>query len=257
MLSSATIIGRSHRLIQQNCHDFAITGSPAPGVAFGLALDGCGSKYRENGRVTPSRNETGANLLGTFAAQWLNEQLTINNEQSTVNMERLLQGLFESSLGFLGKLVAAVPFADEAARREFIATRLLCTLVGFVRLPGTAVFFWLGDGYLCRDGRVTPLESDNRPDYLAYRLLGTSENDGFHLAFVPQPAACQWLAVATDGWHAGNLSQLADPMSSLALQRHVNVLARQHSVFEDDGGVAVWWNNQQSTTNSQQLTIDH
>ncbi len=238
MLSHAVVIGRSHRIAQQNCHDFAITGAPAPDTAFGLALDGCGSKFRRRGRAAPSHNEIGANLLGTFAAGFLNEQLEMSNEQK---VEALLDDLYRSSLEFLANLANAFAFADEAARQAFIATRLLCTLVGFIKTRETAVFFWLGDGHLCCNGRVITLDSGNQPDYLAYRLWGEGMGDGFNLVFAPQPDEIEWLAVATDGWQAAELAQLAQPADSLALQRRVNVLARRRDLFDDDGGTAVWW----------------
>ena len=62
MLNDAAIIGRTHRLTHQNCHDAAYTGAPQPGYAFGLVLDGCGSKYRKGGQASSSHNEVGAKL---------------------------------------------------------------------------------------------------------------------------------------------------------------------------------------------------
>ncbi|MCP4415334.1 MAG: hypothetical protein GY805_01845, partial [Chloroflexi bacterium] len=62
-VSHATVIGRSHRLMQHNCQDFGIAAAPAPHIAFGLVCDGCGSKFRQNGRSHTSHNEIGANLL--------------------------------------------------------------------------------------------------------------------------------------------------------------------------------------------------
>jgi hypothetical protein len=47
LLSSATITGRHHRLMQQNGHDYAITGRSSPEFAFGLVLDGCGSQWEK------------------------------------------------------------------------------------------------------------------------------------------------------------------------------------------------------------------
>ena len=75
MINHATLIGRSHRLRQQNCHDYAISGAPAPGCAFGLVLDGCGSKYHAGTAVYPSHNEVGAKLLGKFIASSLSHTL--------------------------------------------------------------------------------------------------------------------------------------------------------------------------------------
>ncbi|MCB9423398.1 MAG: protein phosphatase 2C domain-containing protein [Ardenticatenaceae bacterium] len=249
MISHAMINGRSHRLMQQNSHDFAISGSPRPGTAYGLVLDGCGSKYNRQ----PSNNEVGAKLLGQFAAAWLNKQLAVSHEQ--LAMDDLLVGLFDGCLGFIGQAVDSVPFTDEDARAAFVMTHWLATLVGFVVVGETAVLFWQGDGYLCVNGDVTTLDSGNRPDYLAYRLLRTGEEvkgrtgekitpspfQPFTPSFVTvNRANTHWLAVATDGWQPELLAQLAEPRSSLHLQRWLNVQARQSGNFEDDGAIAIW-----------------
>lgn len=249
MISHAMINGRTHRLLQQNSHDFAISGSPRSGTAFGLVLDGCGSKYNRQS----SHNEVGAKLLGQFASNWLNLQFA---ENELVELDGLLVGLFDSCLVFMSQIVDSMPFIDEAARTAFVMTHWLATLVGFVVVEETAVLFWQGDGYLYVNGEITTLDSGNRPDYLAYQLLGKSEGvkgrKGEHVTpslthpFTPSfvtvnRADLHSLAVATDGWQPDLLAQLAEPRSSLHLQRWLNIQARQPGNFEDDGAVAVWW----------------
>ena len=243
MISHAMVNGRSHRLRQQNSHDFAISGSPRPGTAFGLVLDGCGSKYNRQ----PSNNEVGAKLLGQFAAGWLEERLAVSDEPLAV--ADLVNGLFADCTDFLQQTTALLPFADEAAWTRFVMTHWLATLVGFVVTEETAVLFWQGDGYLCVNGEVTTLDSGNQPDYLAYRLLsgGAFTTPAPHL---PCPPAnyqilvrenLHMLVVATDGWQPDLLTQLTEPRSSLHLQRRLNVQARQPGNFEDDGAIATWW----------------
>ncbi len=234
-ISQAAIIGRSHRLMQQNCHDFAITGTPRPGAAFGLILDGCGSKYQKS----PSHNEVGAKLLGQFAANYLHRQLAVTNG----NEVELLDGLFAACVSFLGGVVSMIPFEDKAGRERFVATHWLATLVGFVVLPETAVFFWQGDGYLCLNGDVTTLDSGNRPDYLAYRVLTGEENGRFQTQPIPNRGDITWLAVASDGWRPDLLAELVEPRSNLTLQRWLNIQAKKPGNFDDDGAVAVWWEN--------------
>lgn len=239
MISHATILGRAHRLMQHNCQDFAVTASPVPNIAVGLVCDGCGSKFVGNGRSHPSHNEIGANLLGQFAIDFLSDKLShLSQPPCPVKVETILADLHLASLTFLHHLVAHFP---EATRRQFVATRLLATLVGFVHVGETAVFFWQGDGYLVVDGTVCQLESGNQPDYLAYQLLQPSPcQTNFQLAFVPQPEQIRWLAVATDGWSAHLLGQLDEPRSALALQRWLNVQTQQRGQFDDDGAVAIW-----------------
>ena len=239
MINHATILGRAHRLMQHNCQDFAATASPAPHLAIGLVCDGCGSKFVANGRSAPSHNETGANLLGQFALEFLSQKLVaLPTPICPQTVEDVLADLHLAAHTFLQQLTAHFP---EAARRQFIATRLLTTLVGFVHTVETAVFFWQGDGFLVADGAICQLNSNNQPDYLAYQLLQPNpEQTNFQLAFVPQPGELRWLAVATDGWQAALLEQLNDPRSALALQRWLNVQSQQRGQFDDDGAVAIW-----------------
>ncbi len=239
MISHATVLGRAHRLRQHNCQDFAATASPAPHIAIGLVCDGCGSKFVGNGQTYPSHNETGANLLGQFALDFLSHKLAdLPAPICPETVENVLSDLHLAALTFLHHLTAHFP---EPTRRQFIATRLLTTLVGFVRVPETAVFFWQGDGFLVADGAICQLDSHNQPDYLAYHLLQPRpEETNFQLAFVPQPDTLHWLAVATDGWSANLLGQLAEPRPPLALQRWLNLQAQQRGQFDDDGAVAIW-----------------
>jgi hypothetical protein len=203
--------------------------------------DGCGSKFVGNGRSHPSHNEIGANLLGHFAIDFLSQKLAdLPDPICPQTVEDALADLHLAALTFLHHLTAHFP---EATRRQFIATRLLTTLVGFVHTLETAVFFWQGDGFLVVDGTVCQLESGNQPDYLAYQLLQPNPcQTNFQLAFVPQPEQTRWLAVATDGWQAELLGQLAEQRTSLALQRWLNVQAQQRGQFDDDGAVAIWHN---------------
>lgn len=232
----ASLIGRSHRLWQQNGHDFAISGAPAPDCAFGLVLDGCGSKYYTDSAVFPAHNEVGAKLLGKFLAAALSRALA---GETAVKPDTLLALLHQQSLDFLAGLVTLFPGDDPVLRRQLIMTHLLCTVVGFVKAPDTAVFFWRGDGFLVVDGAITCLDSGNQPDYLAYDLLGEGANGRFQTQSVP--ANAQWLATATDGWTETLLPDCAPPRPDFALQRWLNQQGQQRSQFDDDGAIAIWW----------------
>lgn len=243
MINHATLIGRSHRLRQQNCHDYAISGAPASGCAFGLVLDGCGGKYHVGTAVYPSHNEVGAKLLGKFIASSLSHTLQTD---PTIQPDALLSALYAQSRDFLARLVTLYPNHDPSLRSHLIMTRLLCTIVGFVKTPDTAVFFWRGDGFLVVDGTITQLDSGNRPDYLAYDLLAETENGRFQSQSIPGSA--HWLAAATDGWSNTLLPDCAEPRPGLALQRWLNLQGQQRGQFEDDGAVAIWWQAGQSET---------
>lgn len=281
MLSYATTIGRNHRLMQQNCQDFAQADSPQPGCSFGIVLDGCGGKHRETNlhsqrpqTIThPSHNEVGAKLLGQFTAAWLR-----NNLSRDENLDTLIDALYQASLLFLAELVALLSLPAEKAniqreqgsgidlklsdsrspapdpnfhKNRFIATHLLCTLLGFIVTPTTAAFFWLGDGYLCHNGRITCLDQHNRPTYLAYQLLGQG-NAPFQRQIFAHSDDLAWLSVATDGWRVDQLTELATPRSPLELQRHLNVQARERGRFDDDGAVAVYYHSRQPAMAVQQ-----
>ncbi len=240
-LSHAQTIGRSHRIMQQNCHDFVQTGTPdsgkpPPTSAFGLVLDGCGSKHRDEDGATPSHNEIGAKLLGQFIANYLHRSLP--DSQLT---NEFFERLYAHSIGFYQSLLHSYSF-DDAGRRRFIGTNLLCTILGFVVVEDTAVFFHRGDGYLLHDNEIIHLDNDNQPDYLAYDLDGQNglpTNVGINTHTIHNPTR---LAVATDGWTAELLTQLDHPQPSLTLQRWLNIQAKQRGNFEDDGAIAIWWN---------------
>ncbi|GAB4161185.1 MAG: hypothetical protein Fur0021_34100 [Candidatus Promineifilaceae bacterium] len=234
IISQAQHIGRGHRLMCQNNQDYATTGQPAVHTSFGIVLDGCGSKYGRSPQATPSANEVGARLLGQFLSGWLQ---SCDLEQAA---DELIAHLHQATVTFLTQLTAAMPLADSAARAHFVATQLLCTVVGFVARPQDAVFFWLGDGYLCLNEEVISLESGNRPDYLAYTLLDNQPRP-FNALCVRQRAALTRLAVASDGWQPDLLRQLRQPLSGLALQRWVSQQAQQRGQFEDDGAIAICW----------------
>jgi len=242
LVNHATLIGRAHRLLQHNGQDFAISGAPAPGCAFGLVLDGCGSKYRPDTAVYPSHNEVGAKLLGKFMAAALSRALQAD---TAVTPTALLPTLYDQSLDFLTGLVALFPNEDLALRRQLIMTHLLCTVVGFVKIEDTAVFFWRGDGFLAVDETITLLDSGNQPDYLAYDMLEGRRDGRFHTQIIPPTA--RWLAVASDGWQEPLLAACAPPRPGLALQRWLNQQGQQRGHFEDDGSVAIWWQAARST----------
>ncbi|MCA9929415.1 MAG: protein phosphatase 2C domain-containing protein [Anaerolineales bacterium] len=238
MITTGSIIGRSHRLMQQNCQDAAVGGTLTPDVAFGLVLDGCGSKYREESGIHPSHNEIGAHLLGAYADAFLQQALTAQD----IELDSLPARLYQACLTYLDCLVTLHPFQTNEDRHRFIATHLLATLVGFVVTPETAVCFWAGDGYLRINDNIIPLESNNHPDYLAYQLLPGRENGRFHTLTVRERDNLNRLAVATDGWRTDLLSTLPETQTNLALQRWLNVQARTRGNFEDDGAIAVYNN---------------
>lgn len=253
MISQATINGRSHRLMQQNSHDFAISGSATPGYAFGLVLDGCGSKYADG---TPSHNEVGAKLLGQFAATWIDKQITANSKPPIADKESLaeaLKHLHQACVTFLQTISQTIPWSRQTDAMRFVSTHLLTTLLGFVITPEAACLFWQGDGYLIHNDNLITLDSNNRPNYLGYCVLANRERggdealnaqrstcDSFYTRFLDR-TTLQWLAVATDGWQTAQLAQLSEPRSSLQLQRWLNVQSREPGKFEDDGSVVVWW----------------
>ncbi|KAA3660534.1 MAG: hypothetical protein DWQ04_19140 [Chloroflexi bacterium] len=249
MILSATIIGRTHRIMQQNCQDFAVGNVIDSDAAFGLVLDGCGSKYRDATGTYPANNEVGANLLGSFAAAFLSKQKTKNGKQKTENEEFVLDDivarLYRACVTYLDCLIMLHPFQDDFERRRFVATRLLCTLVGFVMTEETAVCFWSGDGYLGINDEIISLDSNNHPDYLAYQVLDGGKygesNGRFNTLTIRDRNNLNRLIVATDGWQATQLQQLVQPQNSLSLQRWMNTQARERGNFEDDGAIAFYF----------------
>lgn len=247
MINQTVVIGRSHRIMQQNCQDFSAAREFQNGFAFGVVLDGCGSKYRGFGRPIPSSNEVGSKLLGHFANAYLTEalaELGAADDVEREDLQELIDGLHIGSLSFLENLLMPIPFAAEQERAEFTATNLLCTMLGFIVTPDEAAFFWAGDGFLCRDSHVTRLDSGNQPDYIAYQLSNSDiggATGSFQVEFIDTWSQCNWLAVATDGWSESLVGELETPRENLSLQRWVNCEARKRGQFEDDGAAAIWW----------------
>ena len=221
--------------MQQNCHDFAISGTPTLDCAFGLVLDGCGSKHRDESGSHPSHNEVGAKLLGQYTAVYLTTHLPHHEPDET-----FFADLYNACTNYLQNILSLLPTADPTTQTRFIATHLLCTLVGFVVRGETAVFFWRGDGYLLHKDEIIHLDNNNQPDYLAYDMQ--KDNSRFQTQIIPNPSI---LAVATDGWTADLLTQLDTPHTSLALQRWLNIRAKERGNFEDDGAIAIWWRDPQ------------
>ncbi|RMG99964.1 MAG: hypothetical protein D6706_04740 [Chloroflexi bacterium] len=233
--ATATITGRAHRLAQINGQDFAVCKQPAPGVGFGLVLDGCGSKVNTGTGRQLSRSESGAQLLGQFAATWLSRELAGN---TAVSPQSLVANLYTACYRFIASICHLHPFASETERTNYLATHWLCTLVGFVWLPETAVFFWRGDGYLGWDEHIQPLiATGNAPDYLAYDVWQRRTNGRFYTQQITTPR--RRLVVATDGWTPDLLCQLQTAHTPLTLQRWLNIQARQRGQFDDDGAIAI------------------
>ncbi len=237
-LTFARIHGRFHRTMHQNSQDYAIAAVPAPNIAFGLVLDGCGSKYRDTA-VHPSHNETGAALLGSFITAYLQSHLA----KPDCSLALTLAGMETAAASFLHHITNTIPFPHAADRTRFIATHLLTTIVGFVVTPETAVCFWAGDGYLRINDTIIPLHSNNQPEYLAYTLLPASSrqaNHKFAQLTIHKRQTLHTLAAATDGWTTDLLQTLPPVTSNLQLQRWLNIQARHRPNFEDDGAVALW-----------------
>lgn len=233
MLAKAVIPGRSHRLMHQNVQDVALAGG-SNGYNYGLVLDGCGSKYRDQTGVYSAHNEAGAYLLGQFVANWLTVNLPA--EQCLCTM---FDDLYTAAVSFLAEMTARLNFTHPDARRRFMATHLLSTVLGFVVRPQDAAFFWVGDGYLCQNGEVTTLDAGNYPDYLAYALADPIFPPTFQVQMLNRDKI-EWLAVASDGWTPELLAEVPSTMDNLALQRWLNVTARQPGYFEDDGAIAIF-----------------
>jgi len=238
IIGSAVVVGRQHRLLGLNGQDVALAGVTPRGACFGLVADGCGGKFRHDDRYHVSHNEVGAKLLCRFAAGWLEARL-----DADVELASLLDELYVACLDFLQRLALMVAPVGNKAMAHFVATHLLSTLLGLAVTENEAMFFWLGDGFLCRNGEVARLQSGDEPDYLAYRLLdGAVPPDapaaGFNVQQLGRTGLHQ-LAVATDGWTPALLSDLQPAPSDLELQRWMNIQAQRPGQFDDDGAIAL------------------
>jgi hypothetical protein len=233
MIQQATLIGRTHRLFARNGQDAAYGAQLSPDRAYGLVLDGCGASLPSPEGTQPSRSELGALLLGQFLVGQL-DRLAGSDKPLTAGIDELAGRTHR----FLAQVSRAVGL-PAPARRRFVATCLLTTVVGFVLRPEQALLFWAGDGICLVNDRVLRLEADNRPDYPAYALFDGITRP-FALLTVCDRPALRRLAVATDGWEPSQLSAVPARTNSLLLQRWLNQEGGRRGQFEDDAAVVAW-----------------
>lgn len=212
------MLGRDHAVLRRNRQDAARAGAVG-GAVFGVVSDGCGQ--------APA-SEVGALLTVAFASAAL---------EAALAAEGPLVGLGERVLGaVLGGLSAVATCAPEARREALVREQLLATLIGFAARGEEVCLFHAGDGALLIDDQLTLLDSDNRPAYPAYALLGAAVGVVERVARSPRR-----IAVATDGLDEGTLRRLAQARRSSAGLTRALVVAQRGGALADDGALAVAW----------------
>src|SRR5262249_53261247 len=114
----------------------------------------------------------------------------------------------------------------------FVCDHLLATVVGFCVRGDEGVAFWCGDGAVVLGHELVVIEADNRPAYLAYRLLGRDAElcvRSFSAREVSR------VAVATDGFDAALVGD-AFGRAPVPLARWMNVCSRAGH-FRDDATI--------------------
>lgn len=133
----------------------------APGFIAGVVCDGCGSA---------EHSEFGSTLGTSLVINSLERMLSLGIDLSDQeNVKRVLDHLTSSLVGDLNRVTNVVA-SEGRARRLFVTSHLLFTVVGFVITPETAFAFSFGDGVVAVNGEasVIPPFPDNMPPYPGY-----------------------------------------------------------------------------------------
>lgn len=213
------IIGRDHMARQANTQDsFAI--AQQNGYVVGVVCDGCGSGIS---------SEVGAKLAAQYIVTQAKSMLDVGMSPDSV-----VKALYPSVVRFLGYLVAGMQPIDHI---DFIHHHLLFTVVGVIASDEQTLVFSAGDGIIAIDDRVTQINQNNTPAYIAYNLLDQATLRSFEM-----PTAFElchvddWnqIAIATDGFEPELLPDVWNMKHPRGLQRKLNVWSNMERRFRDD-----------------------
>ncbi|MBN1410168.1 MAG: protein phosphatase 2C domain-containing protein [Spirochaetales bacterium] len=230
-VNKALILGRDHELSKRNRQDYCryTSGKRVAGVV----CDGCGEG---------EFSETGAALLGNFIINELN--------RADLNaVDAFKDEIKSASCRFLNRLLDILNFSSENLKTEFIRNFLLTTFVFCVIEGERAVIGSSGDGIIITDESVNIIDQDNRPNYLAYRVVpsGYMDFDDYNFDDLKveflDANALRRIAIASDGLKpvvsAGRIDEIFGK-TRRQLQRRLNVIQIKEKIFYDDVSIVVF-----------------
>ena len=156
--------GQRHRIARinnqdkQQCRAFDVHDVT---YTVGMICDGCSTQEPKT-----SHNEVGARLLSDYATFQINLLL-----QAGMPLKMIPEALYGRCIGYLDMICRATVMGPPEALWEYIRTRLLCTLLGFVSDGRQLIRFSAGDGIFIVNDRVEIIDQNDVPAYMAYHLI--------------------------------------------------------------------------------------
>jgi hypothetical protein len=193
VLAAGSIVGREHVRLRRNNQD-GLAVRAEDGLLVAVVTDGCSS-----GRFS----EVGARLGALWLAEWLPAWQKVESDERA-----LCTAVGDGLTGYLA-LVARGLRRQGRVEAPDVNDLLLFTFLAAVVDREKTLVIGLGDGVVSVDGKTMLLHSGpgNAPDYLAYRLVGSSLLEGTGKAFEPvvhhsgPTEGLESLLIGTDGAH--------------------------------------------------------
>lgn len=194
-IAAGSVVGREHRLRQQNGHDaHAILTGTHQGPIIAVACDGCGSG---------AHSEVGAKLGCRLIAQSLQEQVASHALGLIEDPRMVFERVRLDVLAQLRVLARAMGGSFSGTISDY----LLFTTVGAVLTERQSYFFGNADGIVYVNGQLVYRGefADNAPPYLGYGLAQStlqkldSASLGFTVYDQRPTADVSTFLLATDG----------------------------------------------------------
>ena len=182
-VTSGSITGTTHRNRFRNNQD-AVYIAENDNALIGVVADGCSEG---------KHNEVGAKLFSRFICnQGLKLAYKLDNSRNT---DKFFIRLRNKTLKFMRHLLNTI--GDNSS--ENLQNILLFTIIGTIITHNTAIIFTMGDGAYVLNDSLYVIDSDNKPDYLAYGLIDELESPLFNIRAVLKTTKLRNIMLCTDG----------------------------------------------------------
>ena len=255
-IHEGSVIGREHIRLWKNNQDGEKTGSVTVGEKtyyFGFVSDGCSGG---------ANNEVGSRLIVSYLISEVSMMIAMG-----AKLETIPDQLFNRAVGYFRSIASLTCVGDPRQIVDFIKHHLLCTVIGFIMNDEDLIIFSAGDGIIVVNDKVTQIDQNNTPKYLAYHLLDrqylklqdgelpqTFETEVYDVKAVNKFAIC------SDGITEGAISHLWGHKHPLGVERRLKVLVNQkiEPFFDDCTAIVVEFVEEKSDakTNAGDGTIE-
>jgi hypothetical protein len=238
-ITSGSITGTIHRNRYRNNQD-AVCIAENDDALIGVVADGC-----SEGR----HNEVGAKLFSRFIC---NQGLKLAHKLNKGNIDKFFIRLRHKSLKFMRHILNTI--GDNS--NQTLQNMFLFTIIGTVITHNIAIIFTMGDGAYVLNDRLYVIDSDNKPDYLAYGLIEELVPTYFTIRSVLETKRLENIMLCTDGINyllnastttlkdgssAGNHTRFLNEdryiRNPSLLQKRLVVLGAINSILKDDTSI--------------------